>query len=80
MTPFERLLEDVLREELAHMGLDYDRIVASIAAKREGEIYSVRFHGEAHDLDLVEPADLPSRAELAALLRRKLQTALSRGR
>jgi len=78
LSPFERLLEDVLREELLTMGLDYARTVHSITAKRDGEAFTIRFQGEAHDLDIVEPPELPPRSALAALLRRKLEMSLSR--
>lgn len=77
-TPFERLLEDVIREELLSMGHDFDDIVHSVSEKRDGEIHTVRFRGDLHDLDVVEPAELPSRDALAAQLRRKLDAALSR--
>ncbi len=76
LTAFQRFLEDVLREEILTMGLAYDEIVASIAEQRNGEAYTIRFHGETHDLEVIEPAELPSRAALAALLRRKLELAV----
>ena len=78
-SPFLRLLEDVLRDELLVMGLDYRAVVESIVEKREGGTFSIRFHGPRHDLDIVEPEKPPSRSTLAAHLRRKLAMALSRG-
>lgn len=60
------------------MGLDYGETVDSIVEKREGAIFAIRFRGELHDLDIVEPDELPSRSALAAHLRRKLETTLRR--
>lgn len=78
LSPFQRLFEDVLREEILTMGLDYTEVVETIIEKRDGESYSIRFKGDLHDLEIVEPDELPSREALAALLRRKLETALRR--
>ena len=78
LTPFLRLLEDVLREEVLTMGLDYDNVIESIIQKRDGELCTIRFKGEFHDLDIVEPEELPTRTSFAALIRRKLETALRR--
>jgi len=78
LSPFQRLLEDVLREELLTMGLDYSRTIHSITEKRDGGTFTIRFYGESHDLEIVEPAEHPSRDGLAALLRRKLETSLTR--
>lgn len=58
------------------MGLDYEAVVDSVAEKREEGSWTIRFRGEIHDVDLVEPDETPTRAGLAALLRRKLETAL----
>lgn len=77
-TPFERLLEDVLREELLARGLTYDDVVESIIPQRDGEGYSIRFRGSRHDLELVAPPGSQSREALAALLTRKLESAFRR--
>ncbi len=72
---FQRLLEDVLREEILMMGHDFSSLVERIIPRRDGEVFSIRFRGELEDLEIVEPAELPSRGELAAQLRRKLEKA-----
>lgn len=61
------------------MGLDYGETVDSIVEKREGAIFAIRFQGERHHLDIVEPDELPARSALAAHLRRKLETTFRRG-
>jgi hypothetical protein len=76
LSPFQRLLEDVLREELLTMGLDYATVVESVAEKREDSLFAIRFRGDVHDVDVVEPDELPSRIALAALIRRKLEATL----
>ena len=79
LTPFHRLLEDVLREEILTMGLDYGSVVDRIIVRRDGEVFTIRFAGETPDLEIVEPDGLPTRTELGALLRRKLVFALHHG-
>lgn len=58
------------------MGLAYDDVVDAIARKRDGESFTIRFRGELHDLDVVEPEVLPSRSALATQLRRRLEASL----
>ena len=73
---FQRLLEDVLREEILTMGHDFSSVVDSIIPRRDGEVFSIRFRGDLEDLEVVEPAEMPTRRDLAAHLRRKLERAL----
>lgn len=73
---FQRLLEDVLREEILTMGHEFSSVVERIIPRREGGVYAIRFRDDLEDLDVVEPSELPTRQDLAAQLRRKLERTL----
>jgi hypothetical protein len=78
LSPFQRLLEDVLREEISILGVNYDEVIQDVTRNRDGETYTVRFQGELHDLEIVEPHEMPTPGALGAQLRRKLETLLKR--
>jgi hypothetical protein len=78
LSPFQRLLEDVLREEILILGVNYDDVIQDVTRNRDGETYTIRFQGELHDLEIVEPHEMPAPAALGAQLRRKLETMLRR--
>jgi hypothetical protein len=74
---FVKMVEDVAREELLSMGLDYGALVDRVEDQRDGEGCIIRLTGEADDIRIIPSDDNPTHASIRVQVRRKLDIALN---
>ncbi|MHB0970028.1 MAG: hypothetical protein ACYC7A_03245 [Thermoanaerobaculia bacterium] len=73
---FLNRLDDLVREELAHLGYDYRDVVSSIEESRASDGAVIRFHPPYEDLDIETPEPGVAEDVFVARVRRRLRVVL----
>jgi hypothetical protein len=73
---FLNRLDDLVREELAHLGYDYRDVVAGIEASRGSDGAVIRFQSPYEDLDIEAPEPDVAEDVFVARVRRRLRVVL----
>ena len=75
---FAKLVDDVLREELLALNLDYEQVIEGIDEPGGREGCVIRLKGEYEDIEIIAREASSDREALTAQLRRKLRFAMDR--
>jgi hypothetical protein len=75
-SPFAKMVEDAVHEELLVMGYDYNVVVQRVDESREHEGCVIRMTGEVDDIVIIPTDDNPTPAGVRVVVRRKLEIAL----
>ncbi len=73
---FIKRVDDLLRQELLHLGWEYGETIDRLEETGRGDLVMVHFHGQFQAIEIPRPEEDVDDSRFAAQIRRRIKVAL----